>query len=160
MFSLLPLCFSDLTKRTMKKLNLHRPIGISETKKGLSLSVADLLRKTSAQNLENLEVNSRLLDMFKHGLTEVEEDKLLDFLPLRTSNYRDLTDLEKAYEDARGYIREQFELYKKSRLASEQARRAALLRKQQRAQQPAQQPDDISTPARSRVETRKQVDLR
>lgn len=160
MSSLLPWCFSVLTKRTMKKLNLHRPIGISETKKGLSLSVADLLRKTSAQNLENLEVNSRLLDMFKQGLTEVEEDKLLDFLPLRSSNYRDLTDLEKAYDDARAYIREQFELYNRSRLATEQARRAALLRQQQRAQQQAPPPEDLSTPARSRVETRKPVDLR
>lgn len=107
-------------------MNLHRPIGITETKKGLSLSVADLLRKTSQQNLDSLKLNSKLKDMFEQGLTEVQEDKLLDFVPLQMSSLRDLTDYETATNEARAYIREQYEAWQASKAAAERARARAV----------------------------------
>lgn len=116
------------------------------TEKGLSLSVADLQRKTSPQVLDTLKLNSKLVDMFQNGLTEVQEDKLLDFLPLQTSRYRDLTDLEFAKEEARAYIRQQFEDYQKAKIAAEQRRRAAFVQRVQQQQQPPQESLSPSAP--------------
>lgn len=117
------------------------------TEKGLSLSVADLLRKTSPQVLDTMNLNSKLVDMFQNGLSEVQEDKLLDFLPLQTSRYRDLTDLDLAKEEARAYIRAQFESYQKAKLAAEQRRRAAYVQRVQQHQQQQQASGESLSPS-------------
>lgn len=135
----------------VKKNNFHRPIGASETQKGLSLSVADLLRKTSAQNLADLKLNSRLKDMFESGLTDIQEERLLDFVPLQQSAIRDLTDLQAAHDAAREYVREQFEAWERSKAAAER-RRAQIARAQSLLSAQPAADESLNTP-RSSVET-------
>lgn len=104
------------------KLRLHLPIGLDMVRKGANLSVQDLIRKTSAQHQEDLRLDSKLVDQFPNGLPEIEEERLLDYVPLQYGTIRDFTDLENAKEFARQEIRRQYTAYTES----EQRKRAKL----------------------------------
>lgn len=95
----------------MKSNIYHRQIGLSETQKGASLTIRELDKKTSLSEQENLKLSSRLVDMFASGQEIPDEDSLLDFLPLKSHNVIDFTQVEMLRNYARAEVQRQYGEY-------------------------------------------------
>lgn len=89
----------------------HHPIGTSATKRGASLTVEELVKKTSVLERQKMIEDSPLYDEFKAG-TPIESLDLLEYIDLGIQPL-DLTDAEMLRNIARQQIAEQYDKWKK-----------------------------------------------
>lgn len=88
---------------------MHKPIGISATKRGCWLSIADTLKKTSIIERESIIENSPLYDEFKAG-TPIESLDLLEYIDLGVQPL-DFTDADHLRQVAKEQMNELYRKY-------------------------------------------------
>lgn len=100
----------DRNNRTFEP---HKPIGISATKRGASLTIAETLKKTSIIERQKMVDESPLYDEFAAG-TPIESLDLLDYIDLGVQPL-DFTDADELRRVAKAQVEEQYEKFQKFR---------------------------------------------
>lgn len=110
--------------RTIKDRNnrpvfMHKPIGVSATKRGAQLSISELVKKTSVLERQKMIDSSPLFDEFKAG-TPIESLDLLEYIDLGIQPL-DLTDAEMLRNIAREQIEDQYKTWSERKEAAAKA---------------------------------------